>query len=122
VPKGQKPYASPSKKLEANADLVSRRAAVDRMPESLAKQKAQTKLNVDENNRARLFKADGGAIRKGNIAMGAMTGAGYTPRMTPKGVGGMERPMARMPGAAPASPKSRLAMMSNGGKAKKGKC
>lgn len=122
MPKGQKPYASPSKKLEANADLANRRAAVDRMPEGLAKQKAQTKLNVDENTRDRLFKADGGTIRKGNIAMGAMTGAGYTPRMTPKGVGGMERPMARMPVAKPTPPKQRLAMMSNGGKAKKGKC
>lgn len=94
MPKGQKPYASPSKKLEANADLANRRAAVDRMPEGLAKQKAQTKLNVDENTRDRLFKADGGRIARG--------------------------PMARMPVSKPTAPKSRVAMMSNGGKAKKG--
>jgi hypothetical protein len=30
--------------------------------------------------------------------------------------------MARMPVSKPAAPKSRIAMMSNGGKAKKGKC
>lgn len=98
MPKGQKPYASPSKKLEANADLISRRRAVDAMPESRAKMKQQTQLNVDEATRARTFKADGGAMR------------------APRG------PMPAMPRAKPSVPTAvkRAAMMSNGGKAKKG--
>lgn len=102
MPKGQKPYASPSKKLEANADLISRRRAVDAMPEGRAKMKQQTQLNVDESTRARTFKADGGAMR------------------APRGM--RPGPMPAMPRAKPSVPTAvkRTAMMSNGGKAKKG--
>lgn len=59
------------------------------------------------------YKADGGK-------MGAPMAGGIRPVFTPRGVGGMERPMPAMPRmkpAAPAAPRSRMAMMSNGGKA-----